>query len=101
MSRLRKYASRRTADTVEAVVAMSVDTTMFSGLADPKEVLRAIMVLGTKVTFEVFIARNVHIGREAALGVGLSFCNSFMALSPKGVAALPNPNKLAVRFIVM
>ena len=81
--------------------AKSEEITMASGLAEPSEARMATMVVGIRVIFEVLMAKKVHIASEASFAWPFSFCSSFMAFSPKGVAALPNPNKLALTFMVI
>ena len=48
---------------------------------------------------EVLITRNIIMGLLAVSFLGFSSCNSFMAFSPMGVAALSSPSILADIFI--
>src|SRR5690625_1375121 len=57
----------------------------------------AITFVGIRVKLEVFNAKKVIIDREAT-GESLNFFISSIAFNPIGVAALPNPNKFAVKF---
>ncbi len=57
------------------------------------------MVSGSKVTDEAFSTRNKIMALLAVSGFGFSVCNSRMAASPSGVAALSRPSTLADRFI--
>ena len=57
------------------------------------------MVEGISWIEAVFITAKVHISSEAVCLYLLSLLNSSMALSPRGVAALPIPRRFAVIFI--
>ena len=59
------------------------------------------MVTGNKVTAEVFSTKKRICALLAVSLNGLSFCNSCMALMPRGVAALSSPNALADIFITI
>ena len=59
------------------------------------------MVTGNSVTAAVLMTRNRICASVAVSGSGLSVCNSRMALSPSGVAALSSPSMLAAMFMVM
>jgi hypothetical protein len=72
--------------------------TISVGLAELKDSRMAIMVAGIKVIQEVFKARNVHMASEASDESRFNFCNSCIAFMPSGVAALPRPNILALKF---
>lgn len=61
-------------------------------------ILNDIMVVGTKVTPHVLMTKKVIILRLAVSFSLFKVCNDSMAFSPKGVAALPNPNRLAIMF---
>ncbi len=52
---------------------------------------------GTSWMPAVLMAMSMTIELVAVSSEGLSFCNSSMALMPNGVAALPSPNRVAVR----
>lgn len=86
---------------MEREVAKSEEITIVSGLAEPSEARMATMVVGIRVTLEVLMAKKVHIASEASLEWPFNSCSSFMAFKPKGVAALPNPKRLALTFMVM
>ncbi|MNW03104.1 hypothetical protein D3C71_1989890 [compost metagenome] len=53
------------------------------------------------MTLAVLMAKSVDMAAEALSLSGLSFCSSCMALMPIGVAALPNPNMLALMLDMM
>lgn len=59
-------------------------------------ILKEIIVVGTSVTPQVLITRKVIILRLAVSFSLFNFCKDSMAFKPKGVAALPSPNKLAI-----
>jgi hypothetical protein len=84
---------------VSRTVAKSAVPTISVGLLEPAEALRPITVAGITCTEEVFKTRNVHMALVALEGLGLSFCSSFIAFMPMGVAAFPRPSILAARFI--
>ena len=63
--------------------------------------LMAMTPVGRRVTFDVLIARKRAMASVAVPGLELSVFNSFMALMPKGVAALPRPRPLAAIFRIM
>ena len=54
---------------------------------------------GIIVRPEVFKTRNIIIGLLAVSFFGLRLCNSCIAFSPTGVAALSSPSILAEKFI--
>ena len=60
-----------------------------------------MMLIGISISPEVFSTRNMIIGLVAVSFFGFSSCNSFIALSPMGVAALSSPSMLAERFMKM
>jgi hypothetical protein len=86
---------------VEQVVANKTAPIISEGFCEPVDALNAINVAGTIVTLDVFIAKNVHMASVAVSGLSFSRCNSCMAFRPKGVAAFPKPNILALKFIKM
>ena len=50
----------------------------------------------------IFTVRNMHMAAEAVpVSSRFSFCSSFMARSPAGVAAQPRPRKFAAKFAAM
>src|SRR5665648_651416 len=71
------------------------------GLREPACIRTAITVAGISVIQEVFKARKVIIAGLATSGVEFSFWSSCIAFSPKGVAALPKPKILALKFIII
>ena len=77
---------------------MTAGTIISVGFAEPYESLIAIIVVGKTVTPAVFKTKNVIIAVDAVSLLVLIFCNSLIAFSPKGVAALPKPNILAAIF---
>ena len=72
--------------------------TISVGFAEPYCMRIAITVVGINVKPDVFNAKNVIIEREAICDL-LNFFNSSIAFNPIGVAALPKPNILAVKFV--
>src|SRR5665648_1167724 len=82
-------------------VAIIVVPIISVGLTEPALRRTAITVAGMIVIQEVFKARNVIMAGLAVSGVAFSFWSSCIAFSPKGVAALPNPSMLALKFIIM
>ncbi len=74
---------------------------MAPGLLAPAEARTAIAPMGKMVTEEVLMAKNKHIALVAVPGSGFRRFSSFIALSPMGVAALPNPKALAAIFKIM
>jgi hypothetical protein len=91
--------SATTATRVEQKVANMVGPTISAALPEPKEARTAMIVAGTNVKPAVLMARNVHMASLAVSFLPFSSCNSPIALSPKGVAALPIPSILALMFI--
>ena len=49
----------------------------------------------------MFTVRNIHIAPVARPLSRFSFCSSFIAMSPAGVAAQPSPKKFAAKFAAM
>ena len=58
-----------------------------------------MILIGMMMRPEVLITRNIIIGLEAVSFFGFNSCNSFIAFSPNGVAALSSPSILADIFI--
>lgn len=58
-------------------------------------------VVGINWMEAVFSTTKITMELEATPGSGFSFSSSLIAFSPKGVAALPSPRKLAAIFIRM
>src|SRR5690625_3692885 len=81
-------------------VAMIVVPTISVGEIELYCILIAITVVGTSVKLDVFKARNV-ITERVAVSVPLSCFICSIALMPIGVAALPKPNILAVKFEII
>lgn len=84
------------AQTVEMSVARMVVPTISVGDVDPYCILIAITFVGISVTLDVFNARKVIIDRDAT-GEGCILFISSIAFNPIGVAAVPSPNKFAVK----
>ena len=61
-------------------------------------ILREMMVVGIRVTPQVFITRKVIMLLVASSLFLFNFCREFMAFNPNGVAAFPSPNILAIIF---
>lgn len=80
---------------------MRVGPTILVGSADPWAARMAITVLGMSVTPAVLKAKKVHMASLASSPWGWSERISFIARSPRGVAALPSPNMFALRAIKM
>ena len=59
------------------------------------------MVVGINCTAAVFRTANMHMASLAELQFLFTFCNSFIARIPRGVAAFPSPRKFAVKFITI
>ena len=97
----RYQRSIRIAVKVDTNVAANVVPTISVGSAELKFMRIAMTVVGISVTLDVFRASNVHIAGEAVSLSGFSFCNSCIALMPMGVAALPNPNMLALKLDII
>ena len=60
---------------------------------------KSAIVVGTKCIAAELITTKRTISFVAFSGVVLISCSLFIASSPNGVAALPNPKKFAVMFI--
>lgn len=73
-------------------------TTMLVGSVLSCIILNEIMVVGTKVTPHVLITKNVIMLLLAVSFSLFRVCNDSIAFKPKGVAAFPSPNKLAIIF---
>lgn len=69
------------------------------GCAAPIWARYTMIEIGISISPEVLITRNMIIGLLAVSFFGFSSCNSFIALSPIGVAALSSPSILADIFI--
>lgn len=60
-----------------------------------------MILIGIRVSPEVFKTRNIIIGLLAVSFFGLMACRPSIAFSPSGVAALSSPSMLAARFMKM
>jgi hypothetical protein len=69
------------------------------GSAAPICVRYTITLMGIIVSPAVLSTRNMIWALEAVSLIGLSSCISFIAFSPRGVAALSRPSMLAEKFI--
>src|SRR5665647_2822563 len=84
------------------LVAKMQAPTISVGFDEENDSLIPIIVAGIKVMQEVLRAMKVHMASDASCWTPrLSCCNSCMAFIPKGVAALPKPNILALRFRII
>ena len=84
---------------VEKNVASRIGTNTSVGWAAPSCARYTMMLIGIKVSPEVFSTRNMIIGLLAVSFFGFSSCNPSIAFSPRGVAALSSPSMLAARFM--
>src|SRR5690606_39562490 len=82
-------------------VATMEGTTISPGLAAPAAARRAMAVDGTRPMAALLRARKVIMAWLASPGRGLRRLSSCMVFSPKGVAALARPRKLAARLRAM
>jgi hypothetical protein len=99
----RKRCTRATAskaESTEAMVVNRIGRNTRAGSAAPCCRRYMKMLTGNKVSPALFKTRNRICALVAVSGVGLSVCNSRMALRPIGVAALSRPSALAERFSV-
>ncbi|MOA36429.1 hypothetical protein D3C78_1579520 [compost metagenome] len=96
MSRCRYQRSAIIAAVVAIAVASKVDPTISAALADPKFKRIAIRVVGINVMLAVLSASKVHMAGEAVSLSGFKSWSCCIALMPVGVAAFPNPSKLAL-----
>src|SRR5690606_31682252 len=76
--------------------ASAAGTMMMAGSSAPACARKAIAVAGKRVAQALLSAKNVIMAGEAAPGSSFSSCSCSMAFSPKGVAALASPSRLAV-----
>ena len=90
---------------IPTVVAQKAPNTdvpiIIAGSLLPAAALTAIAVAGIKVKPAVLTARKVHMAFVAVPFSGFNLANSYIALSPNGVAAFPNPNIFAAIFIII
>jgi len=84
--------------TVETVVANIVVKMIIEGTCELWAALRLIIVAGIRVRLEVFKASKVHIAGDAEILLLFRSCRSFIAIIPRGVAELPSPSILALKF---
>ena len=90
-----------TAAKVETEVAIIDGRTISKGDMLIYFCLSIIMFMGKSCIEEIFIIINIHIDLVAVPIDLFSLFISFIAISPAGVAAQPNPIKLAVMFMHM
>ena len=113
-SRLARHSEMRctaatstSADNSPQAVTMSVGKKMSAALKPTSPCLTAIVCrmamteVGISVSPAVFSTRNMICALVAVPGRVLSDCNSCIAFSPRGVAALSSPSRLALMFIVI
>ena len=86
---------------VDNNVAKRVVGKIPAGSSEPAAARSAIIPVGNKVTLEVFMARKSIIEFVAIPLLGFKVSSSCIARIPKGVAAFPNPNAFAERFIII
>ena len=84
---------------VEMNVLSRIGIKISVGCAAPIWARYTMIEIGISISPEVLITRNMIIGLLAVSFFGFSSCNSFIALSPIGVAALSSPSILADIFI--
>ena len=82
-------------------VAKRIGKNTSEGCAAPPAALNAITETGINVNPEVFKTKNMIWALLAVSFDELVACSSFIALRPRGVAALSNPNILAEKFIII
>lgn len=88
------------AQKAESVVTI-VGIIMSEGEDEPYCALRAMTEEGIIWIDAVFTIINMHIARLKVSGWGFMESRAFMALSPRGVAALPMPRRLADMFMLI
>ncbi len=95
------------ADSSEQAVATNVGRKMSAALKPTSPCLTAMVwrmamtEVGISVRPAVFSTRNMICALVAVSGRSLSVCNSCIAFSPSGVAALSSPSRLALMFMVI
>ncbi len=99
-SRWQAATARKPAK-VDALVASRMGRNTSVGSGAPCCARNMNSVTGSKVSDEAFSTRNRICALLAVSGVGFSDCNSRMARSPMGVAALSSPRPLAAKFSVI
>ena len=83
--------------TVEIVVAIITGAIISDAPAACTPARRPIAVTGITVIDVVAIASSITCASVAMRLVGFRVCSSCIAFSPKGVAALPIPKRLAAK----
>ena len=86
---------------VEHIVARTEGRKIPPGSSDPSAERIAITPSGSTAPPDVLIARKSTIELVATPGWEFRLFSSFMALRPKGVAALPRPRILAEMFMII
>ena len=98
---LYKILSNITAQILDNIVATIHGKTISVGFVLLYNILRAIIVVGTKVTPAVFITKKVIILLEAVSFLSFNSCKDFIAFKPNGVAADPRPKIFIIIFDAM
>jgi hypothetical protein len=101
MGRRESALAASTPQMVDTAVAINVVGKMAAGSLDSCRARRPMMPVGKSASPEVLMARKRIIAFVAVPFSLFSSLSSFMALRPKGVAALPRPRALAAMFITM
>jgi hypothetical protein len=86
---------------VEQNVAINVGIKMLVGLTDPSIARSAIIEMGIMVSPEALSTKNMICAFDAVSLSGFISCSSFIALRPRGVAALSSPRILALKFMMI
>src|SRR5690606_22519585 len=86
---------------VEQNVAIRVGMKILVGSTEPNIARSAIIEIGIMVSPEAFSTKNIICASDAVSLSGLISCNSLIALSPNGVAALSSPRMLALKFMMI
>lgn len=90
-----------TPHTVDKPVAIKVVGKIAAGSALPLSARRPMIPVGNSARPLVLMARKSTIALVAVPFSALRVFNSFIALSPKGVAAFPRPRALAAMFMTI
>src|SRR5690606_17821014 len=88
-------------DTNEINVPISAGINISVGFSAPAAIRSAMTDVGISVIPAVLSTRNMIWAFVAVFLSSFSFCNSFMAFSPTGVAALSRPSIFAEKFMMM
>ena len=101
MGRRESALAAMTPTTVEMPVAIRVVGKMAAGSVEPFRARSPIIPVGSRARPLVLIARKSTIALVAVPSSRFKVASSFIALRPKGVAALPSPRALAAIFITI